>query len=67
MSILSWLGFRQRFMRRSAVDEFDAFVREERARRRGADGHFDEVQFDRAVDVVRRHLGRQVAGRRDRS
>lgn len=56
MSILSWLGIRQRFMRRSALDELNEFVREERARRRGTDGDFDEEQFDRAVELVRERL-----------
>ena len=56
MSILSWLGIKQRFMRRSAVDEFDDFVKEERSRLKNADTAFDEKQFDKAVDLVKRRL-----------
>ncbi len=56
MSILSWLGIRQRFMRRGALDEFNRFVREEKVRQRGTDGYFDEGQFDRAAELVRERL-----------
>jgi DNA-binding MurR/RpiR family transcriptional regulator len=56
MSILSWLGIKQRFMRRSALDEFEEFVKEEKARLSHADTEFDEEQFDKAVDLVKRRL-----------
>lgn len=61
MSILSWLGIKQRFMRRSAIDEFEDFVKEERNRRRSADVDFDEAQFDKAVDLVTRRLKKKGA------
>ena len=56
MSILSWLGVKQRFMRRSAIDEFEEFIKEERSRLKSADTDFDEAQFDKAVDLVGRRL-----------
>ncbi len=56
MSILSWLGVKQRFMRRSAVDEFEEFIKEERSRLKSADTDFNETQFDKAVDLVSRRL-----------
>ncbi len=56
MSILSWLGIRQRFMRRSALDEFNEFIKEEKTLQRGTDNHFDEQQFDKAVDLIRDRL-----------
>lgn len=62
MSILSWLGVKQRFMRRSAIDEFQEFVKEEKARRKNTDTKFDGKQFDNAVELVMRRLkkrGRQ--------
>ena len=56
MSILSWLGIKQRFMRRSALDEFNDFIKEERTRQRSADSDFNEDQFNKAVDLVHRRL-----------
>ena len=56
MSILSWLGVKHRFMRRSAIDEFQEFVKEEKARQKNADTKFDEKSFNDAVDLVTRRL-----------
>ena len=56
MSILSWLGVKQRFMRRSALDEFKEYAKEEKTRKRSADSEFNEEQFDKAVDLVVRRL-----------
>lgn len=56
MSILSWLGVKQRFMRRSAIDEFEEFIKEEKGRLKSADTDFDEKQFSKAVDLVTRRL-----------
>ena len=52
MSILSWLGVKQRFMRRSALDEFKEFIKEERTRKSSADHEFNEEQFDKAVELA---------------
>ena len=56
MSILSWLGIKQRFLRRSAIDEFNDFTQEEKARKNSTDNEFDEAQFDKAVNLVLRRL-----------
>lgn len=56
MSILSWLGIKQRFLRRSAIDEFNDFTKEEKARKNSTDNEFNEAQFDKAVDLVLRRL-----------
>jgi len=56
MSILSWLGVKQRFMRRSAIDEFEEFIKEEKNRLKSADSDFDEPQFSKAVDLITRRL-----------
>ena len=56
MSILSWLGVKQRFMRRSAIDEFEEFIKEEKNRLKSADAEFNEKQFGKAVDLVIRRL-----------
>ena len=56
MSILSWLGVKQRFMRRSALDEFKDFIKEEKTRKKSTDSEFNEEQFDKAVDLVLRRL-----------
>lgn len=62
MSILSWLGVKQKFMRRSALDEFKDFIKEEKTRKRSADSDFDEEQFDKAVDLVIRRLEKRGLG-----
>ncbi|TNF97766.1 MAG: hypothetical protein EP297_09830 [Gammaproteobacteria bacterium] len=56
MSILSWLGFKERFKRRSALDEFEEFIKEEKSRLSHADTELNEEQFDKAVDLVKRRL-----------
>lgn len=61
MSILSWLGVKQRFMRRSAIDEFEEFIKQERSRLKSADTDFNEAQFDKAVDLVCRRLKKKEA------
>jgi len=62
MSILSWLGVKQRFMRRSALDEFNDFIKEEKTRKSSADNEFNEAQFDKAVDLVLRRLEKRGHG-----
>jgi hypothetical protein len=61
MSILSWLGIKQRFMRRSAIDEFDEFIKQEKGRLKNADTEFNEKQYDKAVELVMRRLKRKGA------
>ena len=56
MSILSWLGVKQRFMRRSATDEFEEFIKEERNRLKSTDAEFNEKRFNQAVDLITRRL-----------
>ena len=56
MSILSWLGVKNRFMRRTALDEFQEFVKEEKSRQKSTDTQFDEKTFNAAVDLVMRRL-----------
>jgi hypothetical protein len=62
MSILSWLGVKQRFMRRSALDEFKEFVKEEKTRKSSTDSEFNEEQFDKAVDLIVRRLEKRGHG-----
>jgi hypothetical protein len=62
MSILSWLGVKQRFMRRSSLDEFKEFIKEEKTRKSSADSEFNEEQFDKAVDLVLRRLEKRGHG-----
>ncbi|MCW8963890.1 MAG: hypothetical protein OQL16_08845 [Gammaproteobacteria bacterium] len=62
MSILSWLGVKQRFMRRSALDEFNDFIKEEKTRKSSADSEFNAEQFDKAVDLVLRRLEKRGHG-----
>ena len=49
-------------MRRSAVDEFKEFVKEEKTRKSSADTEFDEEQFDKAVDLILRRLEKRGHG-----
>lgn len=56
MSILSWLGIKQRFKRRSARDEFNDFIKEERSRQKSADNDFNQEQFDKAVALIHQRL-----------
>ena len=52
MAILSWLKSTQHFTRRSAVDEFKEFAREEKDRRQNSGSDFNAEDNDQAVDLV---------------
>ena len=52
MAILSWLKSKQRFTRKSSIDEFQEFVKAEEKRLRSSDSHFDEDVFQQAVKLV---------------
>jgi hypothetical protein len=52
MAILSWLKSKQRFTRKSAIDEFQEFAREEEKRLRSMDSDFDKDIFEQAVKLI---------------
>ena len=56
MAILSWLTSKQRFTRKSAVDEFQEFARAEEKRQRSSDSDFDKDTFQEAVQLVKQKL-----------
>ncbi len=56
MAILSWLKSKKRLMRRSAIDEFKEYTREEADRLHNSDGEFDDTLYWQAVDLVLRKL-----------
>jgi len=56
MAILSWLKTKQRFTRKSAIDEFQEFAKTEEKRMRSSDGDFDQDVFKRAVKLVMHKL-----------
>ena len=56
MAILSWLKSKQRFTRKSSIDEFQEFAKAEEKRLRSSDSHFDEDVFQQAVKLVMHKL-----------
>jgi len=56
MAILSWLTSKQRFTRKSAVDEFQEFAKAEEKRQRSSDSDFDKDTFQQAVQLVKQKL-----------
>jgi hypothetical protein len=56
MAILSWLKSKQRFTRKSSLDEFQEFAKAEEKRQRSSDSYFDEDVFQQAVELVRHKL-----------
>jgi hypothetical protein len=56
MAILSWLTSKQRFTRKSAVDEFQEFAKAEEKRQHSSDSEFDKDTFQQAVQLVKQKL-----------
>lgn len=56
MAILSWLTSKQRFSRKSAIDEFKEFAHSEEKRQRSSDSDFDKDTFQQAVQLVMQKL-----------
>ena len=52
MAILSWLKSKQRFTRKSAIDEFQEFASAEEKRLRSTDVAFDQDIFQQAVRLI---------------
>ncbi|NOY67288.1 MAG: hypothetical protein GXP13_07750 [Gammaproteobacteria bacterium] len=52
MAVLSWLKSKQRFTRKSAVDEFREFAKAEEKRLRSSGTEFDTDEFQQAVKLV---------------
>ncbi len=56
MAILSWLTSKQRFTRKSAIDEFQEFAKAEEKRQSSSDSEFDKDTFQQAVQLVKQKL-----------
>lgn len=56
MAVLSWLKSKQRFTRKSAIDEFREFAKAEKKRLRSSDSDFDKDIFQQAVKLVMQKL-----------
>lgn len=56
MAILSWLKSKQRFTRKSAIDEFQEFAKAEEKRLRSSDSDFDQDIYQQAVKLVMQKL-----------
>ncbi len=56
MAILSWLKSKQRFTRKSAIDEFQEFAKAEEKRLRSSDSDFDKDIYQQAVKLVMHKL-----------
>lgn len=56
MAILSWIKSKQRFTRKSSIDEFQEYAKAEGKRQRSSDSHFDEDVFQQAVKLVLQKL-----------
>ena len=52
MAVLSWLKSKQRFTRKSVIDEFKEFSKSERKRLRSSGSEFDKDIFDQAANLV---------------
>lgn len=52
MAILSWLKSKQRFTRKSAVDEFQEFAKNEEKRLRSSDTDFNQDIYQKAVKLI---------------
>ena len=56
MAILAWLKSKQRFTRKSSIDDFQEFAKAEEKRLRSSDSDFDEDVFQQAVKLVLQKL-----------
>jgi len=56
MAILSWLKSKQRFTRKSAIDEFQEFAKAEEKRLRSSGKEFDKDIYQQAVKLVMHKL-----------
>jgi len=52
MAILSWLKSKQRFTRKSAIDEFQEFAKTEEKRLRSSDSGFNQDIYQKAVKLI---------------
>lgn len=52
MAILSWLKSKQRFTRKSAVDEFQEYAKIEEKRLRSSDSDFNQDIYQQAVKLI---------------
>ena len=52
MAILSWLKSKQRFTRKSAIDEFQEFAKTEEKRLRSSDSAFNQDIYQKAVKLI---------------
>ena len=52
MAVLSWLKSKQRFTRKSVIDEFREFAKAEKKRMRSSGSEFDKDIFEQATKLV---------------